>query len=228
MKKDAISVIIPVYNGALHLGEAIESALAQTVAPEAIIVVDDGSKDETPQVAARFGSSVHYVQQAHRGAAQARNTGVRYVESEYLAFLDSDDIWEPQKLERQLTELRNCEQPAMIFGHFVQFASPELAPTEVTNLKFDLSPMRGIIASALCMRVADFHVVGSFDPKLRMGEFIEWYARARDKGIATKILSEVVFHRRIHRSNHGRLGLDAGPDYARAIKTVLERRKQVW
>ena len=226
MRTAEISVIIPVHNDALHLGEAIESVLAQTTVPATIIVVDDGSEDETSQVAARFGGSIRYVHQAHRGAAEARNTGTRYVESEYLAFLDSDDIWMPRKLERQLTELRSCERPTMIFGHFGQFASPELASDEVASLEFDLSPMRGIIASALFMRTRDFRVVGPFDPELRMGEFIEWYARARDEGIAIRVLPEVVFHRRIHRTNHGRLRLDARPDYARAIKTVLERRRQ--
>lgn len=226
MRADEISVVIPVYNGALHLAETIKTVLAQTVTPTAIIVVDDGSEDETQQVAARFANSIHYVQQAHGGAAQARNLGTQYVDSEYLAFLDGDDIWIPQKLEMQLTELRGCEQAAMIFGNFVQFASPELTPDEAAALKFDLLPMPGIAASALLMRTRDFHAVGPFDAKLRMGEFIEWYARATDKGIVTRVLPEVVFRRRLHRGNHGRLRLEARPDYAHALKKVLQRRRQ--
>lgn len=226
MRADEVSVVIPVYNGALHLAETIETVRAQTVAAAAIIVVDDGSDDETSQVAARFAGSIRYVRQAHGGAARARNTGMLYVKSEYLAFLDSDDIWVPDKLERQLTELRSCKQATMIFGNFVQFASPELSSDEIESLKFDPFPAPGIIASALLMRTQDFHAVGPFDPELRMGEFIEWYARARDKGVATSILPEVVFCRRLHRANQGRLRLDARQDYARALKTVLERRRQ--
>jgi len=227
MRANEISVIIPVYNGALHLAEAIETVLAQTVAAMAIIVVDDGSEDETPQVAARFAGSIHYVRQAHGGAAQARNVGTHYVDSEYLAFLDSDDTWVPHKLERQLTELRNCEEATMIFGNCIQFPSSELTSDEMAALKFDSFATPGITASALFMRTRDFRAVGQFNAKLRMGEFIEWYARARDKGFATKVLPEVVFHRRLHRGNHGRLVLDARLQYVRAIKTVMARRSLI-
>jgi len=226
MKRGEISVVIPVHDGALHLAEAIETVLAQTIAAAAIIVVDDGSQDETPQVAARFTGAIRYLRQAHAGAAQARNAGTRLVESEYLAFLDSDDVWWPHKLERQLAELHSSQQPAMIFGHTVQFASPELAPDEVAALNFETKPVPGIVLSALLMRTRDFLAVGPFDVRLRTGEFIEWYARAQHNGIVTRVLPDVVFRRRLHRGDHGRRHPDARTDYARALKTVLDLRRQ--
>jgi glycosyltransferase involved in cell wall biosynthesis len=96
----AISVVIPSYNRAALLGEAIESALGQTRPPDEIVVVDDGSTDATPEVLARFASRVRAVRQANAGEAAARNRGVLEARGPWIAFLDSDDLWEPDALER--------------------------------------------------------------------------------------------------------------------------------
>jgi glycosyltransferase involved in cell wall biosynthesis len=227
MTPSEISVVIPVYNGALHLAETVETVLAQTAVPAAIVVVDDGSEDETPRVAARFASAIRYVRQPNAGLARARNAGVENVDSEYLAFLDGDDLWSPDKLEKQLAELCSCERPAMIFSHAVQFVSPELAPREVAALKFDSLPVPGIIGSALFMRTRDFRAVGPFDGRLRVGEFIDWYARAIDAGVEARVLSDTLLRRRIHRGNLGRRRAEFGGDYARALKATLDRRRHL-
>lgn len=219
-----VSVVIPARNSALHLAETVASVQAQTVAVESIIIVDDGSTDDTANIAIRFGGKVKYIRQEQAGAAQARNCGVQHVETGYLAFLDSDDLWMPQKLEWQVAELANCEQPAMIYGHAVQFASPELSAAEVAQLKFSTAPMPAICASALLMRTAEFRRAGVFNAALATGEFIEWYARAQALGIATRMLAPTVFHRRLHRGNHGRSQTRA--HYARALKGVLDSRRR--
>src|ERR1700753_3887572 len=97
--RDDITVVVPVYNGALHLAETISSVLAQTLRPASIVVVDDGSHDGTAQVARQFAQDIRYVKQDHAGAAKARNTGMEHVKTDYVAFLDSDDLWAPFKLE---------------------------------------------------------------------------------------------------------------------------------
>lgn len=102
-----ISVVIPAYNAASTIAAAIESALAQTRPPDEIIVVDDGSKDDTASVVERFGTAVRLVRQANAGCGQARNTGVREARGSWLAFLDADDTWLPTKLERQVPETAN-------------------------------------------------------------------------------------------------------------------------
>lgn len=102
-----ISVVIPTYNRASLVSDAIESALRQTVAPTEVIVVDDGSQDETQDVVQRFGRRVRYVLQPNAGVAAARNTGTSHASGEWVAFLDSDDIWEQDKLDLQLAALRN-------------------------------------------------------------------------------------------------------------------------
>jgi len=95
MTKPLFSVVIPAYNQAEYLGEAIDSALAQTCRHREIIVVDDGSTDATPDVTARFGSCVRYVHQLNQGIAAARNTGIRHAKGAYVALLDADDEWQP-------------------------------------------------------------------------------------------------------------------------------------
>jgi glycosyltransferase involved in cell wall biosynthesis len=100
-----VSVIIPSYNYAQFLPSAVESALAQTRAAHEIIVVDDGSTDDTPQVLARYGQRIRALQQPNQGLSAARNSGAQMASGELLAFLDSDDTWLPTKLERQVARV---------------------------------------------------------------------------------------------------------------------------
>lgn len=97
-----ISVIIPAYNRPLELKRAVESVLGQTVPPGEIIVIDDGSEEDPGPALAPFGGRVTLVRRPHRGPAAARNTGIQAAAGQWLAFLDSDDWWLPQKLERQV------------------------------------------------------------------------------------------------------------------------------
>ncbi len=105
MTRLQISVIIPAYNAADTIGAAIASVFAQTVAPFEIIVVDDGSKDDTAAVAGKFGAGVRVIRQANGGPAAARNRAAKEAGGAWLALLDADDSWLPQKLERQIETL---------------------------------------------------------------------------------------------------------------------------
>ena len=97
-----VSVIIPCYNAEKTIAETIESVLAQTYQDYEIIVVDDGSMDQSKEVIQSFGEKVKYIYQENGGQSAARNTAIRNSIGKYLAFLDSDDLWKPQKLEKQL------------------------------------------------------------------------------------------------------------------------------
>ncbi|QYO66339.1 glycosyltransferase family 2 protein [Leptolyngbya sp. 7M] len=101
-----ISVVIPTYNYGRYIAEAIGSALGQSLAPAEIIVVDDGSADDTAAVVAGFGDAVKYIRQENAGVSAARNRGVAGSSGELIAFLDADDIWEPTKLEKQAALFR--------------------------------------------------------------------------------------------------------------------------
>lgn len=98
----SVSVVIPVYNNSAFIGNALESALQQSLAPQEIIVIDDGSTDTTAEVVASFGDKVRYMYQENSGSGTARNKGIKLAESPWISFLDADDYWEPDHLEKLL------------------------------------------------------------------------------------------------------------------------------
>ena len=102
----AISVIIPTYNRADWICEAVDSVFAQTFTDYELLVVDDGSKDNTKEVLSRYGDKLSYIYQINAGCSAARNTGVQASKGRWIAFLDSDDIWEKDKLEMQWNDLQ--------------------------------------------------------------------------------------------------------------------------
>lgn len=102
---ELVSVVIPSYNSATVLPDAIDSVLNQTRPADEIIVVDDGSQDETEKVCRNYGHRVRYLRQENQGASTARNSGIEAAEGRWLAFLDADDIWDHEKLEIQLSAL---------------------------------------------------------------------------------------------------------------------------
>lgn len=103
------SVIIPSYNYGKYLPDSLGSALNQTISPNEIIIVDDGSTDETPDIINSYlsDSRVKYVRTENQGVSAARNTGIKIAQSDYLAFLDADDIWHQEKMELQLPLFNN-------------------------------------------------------------------------------------------------------------------------
>jgi glycosyltransferase involved in cell wall biosynthesis len=109
-----VSVIIPVYNRATVVAEAIASVLGQTFQDFELLAVDDGSTDDTWQQLQACGPRLRALRQDHRGAAAARNFGIRNATGEYLAFLDSDDLWRPEKLARQVEYLDNHPEVALV------------------------------------------------------------------------------------------------------------------
>ncbi len=113
---DLISVAIPAYNAEATLPETLRSALSQQRVELEILVVDDGSKDATCDVAASFGAPVRLVRQANAGVGAARNTALAQARGRWVAFLDADDVWEPDKLRRQLDALR-CSGAGLCYTH---------------------------------------------------------------------------------------------------------------
>jgi GT2 family glycosyltransferase len=117
-----VSVIVPSYNQGRFIAEAIDSILQQSVEPEQIVVVDDGSTDETESVVRRYEDSrIEYVKQAHAGAAAARNTGLNAARCEFVTFLDADDRWGPEFIERLHGFLAEDPTAACAFANFVFF-----------------------------------------------------------------------------------------------------------
>lgn len=111
----AVSVVIPVYNGENYLRLAIESVLSQTFQDFEIIVIDDGSKDATPDIAHSFGNRVRYVKQENAGVAAAVNHGISLARGRYFAWLSHDDFWAPEKLSSQVQALEHVDSPAVCY-----------------------------------------------------------------------------------------------------------------
>ncbi len=148
-----VSVIIPTYNYGRFLREAIDSALAQTYRPIEVIVVDDGSTDDTPQVLAAYGERIRVIRQDNRGAGAARNRGTAAAKGDYLAFLDSDDILKPQSLEREIA--RFVADPSLGLVH----CAAESVDGDGKLLSVSLNGMEGWLATEL-LRL-DREVIGT-------------------------------------------------------------------
>lgn len=125
-----VSVIVPCYNGARYLRETLASALGQTRAPLEVLVVDDGSTDDSAGVAEAFGLPVRVIRQANGGESTARNRGIDEARGDWLAFLDADDVWEPHKLERQLAAVGPGDA-ASCTGYYLLHEPPQFPPVVV-------------------------------------------------------------------------------------------------
>lgn len=220
-----ISVVLPVYNRSSYVGEAIESVLAQTLPPDELIVVDDGSTDDSLAVIESFARpSLHVIRQENAGIGAARNRGLAAATGDLIAFIDSDDLWERDKLELQVEVLRECDEFQLVFGHLVEFLSPDRAAELSGSLRVGTDPVPGLIAVTLLARRTAVERIGPFDEKLRVGEFVEWMARAHDLGFASRMLPQIVARRRIHGGNT--VLTRSNTDYLRAIKSTLDRRRR--
>lgn len=221
-----VSVVIPTFNRAGYVGEAVASALGQGYPSIELIVVDDGSTDNTHDTLARLAGSFTYVRQENRGVAAARNAGVDLATADFLAFLDSDDLWEPDKIERQMRVLRENPAVEAIYGMARQFTSPELSEQDRQRLsRMDGRIMEAPIACAMLIRRESFERVGRFDEELRVGIEVDWYGRALDKRLNTVMLPQVVYSRRLHRSNLNVVHADEQIERLRVIRQLLARRK---
>jgi len=220
-----VSVVIPCYNGARYLGEAVRSVLDQDYEPLEILVVDDGSTDSSVEVARSFGERVHSISRPHLGASAARNHGIEHARGDMLAFLDADDLWTKGRLRLQLAAFERDPKIDIVIGHTEQFASPDMPESERAGFRFDPAPTAARLSGALLVRRAAFDRVGGFAPQWETGEFIDWYLRAEELGLKAVMLPQVVLRRRLHRANHGIVRSDARQNYVSVIKAALDRRR---
>lgn len=225
MSGPLVSVIVNVYNGERYLAEAIESVFAQTHRPLELIVVDDGSEDGTAVVAKRFEPQLRYVHQPNGGIGSARNHGVRLARGEYLAFLDADDRFVPDKLERQLRAFEADPELEMAFGHVREFISPDLPEEIASRLRDPVDNVPWRMTNLMLVRRDAYERAGGFSTELKVGVGVDWYARAVEAGLKETIVPEVVLERRLHAANNGILQRDARPQYLSVLKAAIDRRR---
>jgi len=170
-----ISVIIPAYNAMAYLPETIENVLKQTHEDFEVIVVNDGSSDQTPEWVAQVPDPrIKLISQENTGQAKARNTGIAYAKGEYIAFLDADDLWEPTKLKKQLECLEKDQTIGLVYT-WVAFMDEQgketgrIFKSTVQGQVWDTLIQQNILVcgSVPMVRRTCFQTCGVFDPELR-------------------------------------------------------------
>jgi len=218
----SISVLIPVFNGARFIAAALESVAGQTLATYETIVVDDGSTDGSGDVAARF-PFVRVIRQENRGAGAARNRAAAEARGDHFAFLDADDLWKPEKLARQMAALAARPEAGWVICR-QEYLLDESVPRPAWVPRAELAANYvSWVPSATVVRRKCFERAGNYDETLRFGEDLEWLARARDAGFAGTMVDEVLFTRRVHRTNLMHEHKDG--DLQRAIARIMFRRR---
>ena len=222
-----VSVIIPVFNGQKYLEEAIESVLAQTYKNTEIIVIDDGSTDSSAKIAKRYTPPAKYYFQSHSGLSAALNHGIGVAQGSFFAFLDSDDLWIKDKLTLQMSVFEKNPDLDIVFGQVKQFFSPELDEDQRKRMRIPAGVAQGPFKGSMLIRRDSLFRAGTFDTRLKLGDFISWYLKARDEGLKSFVLEEVVVMRRIHENNMGIRQRESRNDYVRILKASLDRRRRM-
>jgi glycosyltransferase involved in cell wall biosynthesis len=195
-----VSVIIPTFNRELFLPEALASVYAQNSAPLQVIVVDDGSTDNTAAVVRGWGTDLEYVYQANRGPAAARNTGIQHAKGEWVTFLDSDDVWSANGLRRQLELTETYPSARVIWGtlQIMRQHETNLALFEPCGLPVLLHSFE----TALIHRTLfESTQVGLLNESAFIGEDTDWFCRLFEQHVEIVVHQEVVSFYRWHQSN---------------------------
>lgn len=222
---ELVSIIIPSYNAAKYLQETVDSALSQTYNEREVIIIDDGSTDNTSKILAKYGNTIRVIHQTNQGSAAACNTGVAVARGEWIAFLDADDMWLPEKLARQI---KYCGNTAI--SHTDSMCFGDALPCDIQRSSFE-SPYSGkvlkellirnfITKSTVLMRRQVFQNIGGFDPS---------YIAVEDWPFFLKVcaqhelgyLPEALVRYRVHKKSKSMQGRKTLADHLRIINSAF-------
>lgn len=222
-----ISVLIPCHNASAYIQDALESAFSQGVDFHEVVVVDDGSTDGSADRVRAFGGKVRVYRQSNVGISRARNAALAFATGDIIAFLDADDVWPEDSVRSRLEALLTDESIEYAYGWVEQFISPELGVREAgahANARLDPRPAR--LAGAMLVRSRAFATVGSFSLTLRVGETLDWVARADELGVRSSCIPQIVLRRRLHETNTGLVRHESQSDYLALARDALARRRE--
>lgn len=227
MTGELVSCIIPVCNGARYLQSSLDSVLGQTWKPIQVIVVDDGSTDDTPVILGRYRDRITTIRQENAGPVVARNRGIAAATGAFLAFNDADDLWVPNKLELQMACLAADAALGFCVGHAQNFWEDEVADEAARFSGHARSkPVPAFVTTTLLVRRAAFERVGRFDGTLGHGDSADWFLRAERAGVTGRLLPEVLLHRRMHSDNRSRTTAGESRDeFLRILKRRVDERR---
>ena len=226
MADPTVTAAIPVRDGEAYLAEAIESVLAQSRPCDQVIVVDNGSTDASAAVALGFGLTVEVVAEPRPGVGAARNAAIAASQGDFVAFLDADDLWQPDKIERQLAAFAARPELQLVFGHVRQFADPGLSAAEAGALRIPAESQPGLHLGAMLARRTAVDAIGPWPEDVRVSDGLTFFLRAGELGLAQEMLEETVTLRRVHGANHSIQNRDERAEFARHLKRSLDRRRE--
>jgi glycosyltransferase involved in cell wall biosynthesis len=218
-----ISVICPAWQAAATLAETVASVRAQALPPAEIIVVDDGSTDDTAKVGEAAGAVV--IGRPHSGVAAALNAGIAASHGDLLAFIDADDLWPADKLAEQTERLAADPAAAGALGLMRWFLSPELERDAKAHAKLPQDPVPAWLTGALLVRREAFAAVGPFDEAMHAGHAIDWFDRARRIGLIFAMPKQVVLLRRVRSGSLSSRSARRDAGYALMAWRAVQRRR---
>ena len=225
MAKPSVTAILALYNGATYLREALDSILAQNYPKLDIIAIDDGSTDATAETLQTY-AQINYHYQENAGVAAARNRAVEIASGEWLAFLDQDDVWLPNKLEQQINFVEPNPQLEIVLGQQSVFLDNEIEkPGWIKEQHIDEDHTGYHLGTALIRRSV-FEKVGFFDPQYRLSSDSDWFFRAKELGIQTETFPGVVLRKRVHDENESAHAQLSGQELLKVVRSRLARNKQ--
>lgn len=216
---------MPAYNAGKYIVEAVESVFKQSYSPIEMIVVDDGSTDDTVEKLSRFESNIKLIISNHQGTVGARNIGIKQASGQLIAFLDADDTMHQDKIRLQVDEFLADPSLDLCYTMFNNFLTPD-ADAELKRTRPEREgPIKGCVCGTTMIRKGAFDKVGCFDTTLRVGEFIDWYGRANDLGLKVKFIERDLYSRRSHAGNITATQRQSFKDYAKLLKAKIDRSK---
>jgi len=218
MTRPLATVIVAAYNGERFLRETLESLFAQDFDSYEVVFVDDGSEDQTAEIARSF--PLRYLRQANQGLPAARNAGLAVAEGEFIAFLDDDDVLPPNKLSLQAGHLLEHPDTGCVLG-LCEWIFEGIEPP---TLKRDpvFGEVGGIQFVTAMVRRSILEELGGFDPTYLYAEDRDLFVRMREHGVKIEVLGHVVLHKRLHGSNMTLNPPETHP-LLRSLKEKLDR-----
>lgn len=226
MSQPLVSVILPVYNGAQYLADTLDSIFAQDYRPFEVIVVDDGSTDDSAKIAQSY-QQIRYIYQENQGVPVARNAGIAAAQGEFVAFSDQDDLWISHKLSLQMEYLLQHPEVQYVLCKKRLFLEPGIKPPPWLRKELLESDQLDFSPSALVARKEVFQQIGQFNSELQTASDVDWMFKAKDAHIPMKTIEDVLVHKRIHAGNQSYQVDALHKEYLKLIRaSIQQQRKQ--
>lgn len=224
---ELISCIVPAYNSGKYITETLDSIFAQTYPAIEVIVADDGSTDGTQDIVRTYPQKVKLLTQDNSGPAETRNLGLLAAAGSFIAFLDADDLWVPEKLSKQMSRFEN--DPALdLCISYTQMFWPKHLEDEAEKYQNYMrsGPIQGYATTTLLAKRYVFDKIGVFDRHYWFGDATDWFLRVKEAGLKFEMVPEVLTLHRMHETNLTRRRSKASRDeFLAIVKASLDRRR---